>query len=257
MKYLPLIFFLLHTAIYPAEERDLYSYGRIKADRLYQLKTRNKYVVITIDDGPSIHTRDILSVLNKNGVKANFFLVGTEMESYPHQVKKIADGGHEIGSHSYSHKDFKSMSLEEIYHNEILTFTDLLKKNGGGKTFLIRPPYGSASPKQVEFLRRKGYYIINWSLDTFDWRDPWQASLKRVQRYHHRGAILLLHSNKKTVYLLPEIIRDLRERGYTFVTLEQFLKQEDLFPRREAIGPSSLWEKKREFLRGSIKKEDL
>ncbi len=255
MKYLPLIFFMLHIVLYSSEEEDLYKHGRVKADRLYQLKTRDKYIVLTIDDGPSIHTGNILSVLKKNKVKANFFLVGSEIESYPHLVKKIVAEGHEIGSHSYTHKDFKNMSLKEIYNNEILAFAHLLKKSGGGEPLLIRPPYGSASPKQVEFLRRKGYYIINWSLDTFDWRDPWEESLERVQKNHHRGAILLLHSNKKTVYLLPEIIRDLREKGYTFVTLEQFLKQKDIFQEREPVDSSSIWKKRREFLKRSIKKE--
>lgn len=253
MKYFLLIFFLLHVALYPTQGKDLYRHGRVKADRLYQLKTRDKYIVLTIDDGPSSHTDNILSVLKKNGVKANFFLVGSEIESYPHLVKKIVEEGHEIGNHSYTHRDFKSMSPQEIYTNEILTFNDLLKRNRGGETFLVRPPYGSASPKQVEFLRRKGYYIINWSLDTFDWRDSWEESLKRVQRYHHKGGVLLLHSNKKTVYLLPELIRDLRERGYTFVTLGQFLEQKNLPSPKKSQERSPLWERRRKFLKGSIK----
>ncbi|GLI57033.1 hypothetical protein PM10SUCC1_25470 [Propionigenium maris DSM 9537] len=257
MKHFLPIFFLLSIALYANGTEDLYTYGRTKADRLYQLKTREKYVVITIDDGPSIHTGDILSVLKKNRVKANFFLVGSEIESYPHMVKRIADGGHEIGNHSYTHGTFKDMTLEDIYNDEILAFNDLLKKNGGIPTSLVRPPYGYATPKQVEFLRERGYHIINWSLDTFDWRDPWEDSLKRVQRYHQKGGILLLHSNKKSVYLLPEIIRDLSERGYTFVTLGQFLRDKGHPPQAPAREASSLWERRREFLKGSIKKEEL
>ncbi len=257
MKYFLPIFFLLSIALYANRTEDLYTYGRIKVDRLYQLKTREKYVVLTIDDGPSKYTAEILSVLEKNGVKANFFLVGSEIESYPHMVKRIAQEGHEIGSHSYNHKTFQVMTPEEIYQNEILAFNELLMKNGCKPTNLIRPPYGYATPKQVEFLRRRGYYIINWSLDTFDWRDPWEESLKRVQRYHHRGGILLLHSNKSSVRLLPEIIRDLKERGYTFVTLGQFLREKGHPSQAPSRETSSLWKKRREFLRGSIKNEEL
>ncbi len=257
MKYFLPIFFLLSTILYTNGTEDLYTYGRIKVDRLYQLKTREKYVVLTIDDGPSKYTAEILSVLEKNGVKANFFLVGSEIESYPHMVKRIVQEGHEIGSHSYNHKTFQVMTPEEIYQNEILAFNELLIKNGYKPTNLIRPPYGYATPKQVEFLRRRGYYIINWSLDTFDWRDPWEDSLKRIQRYHQKGGILLLHSNKSSVCLLPEIIRDLKERGYTFVTLGQFLRDKGHPPQIPARKDSTLWERRREFLKGSIKNEEL
>ncbi len=257
MKYFLPIFFLMGIALYANSDENLYTYGRIKVDRLYQLKTREKYVVITIDDGPSKYTGEILSILEKNGIKANFFLVGSEIESYPHMVKRIAEGGHEIGNHSYTHHTFKDIPLEEIYSNEILAFNDLLKINGGEPTNLIRPPYGYASPKQVEFLRRRGYYIINWSLDTFDWRDPWEKSLKRVQKYHHKGGILLLHSSKETVYLLPEIIRDLRERGYTFVTLGQFLESKGNPPQTPTRKAPPLWVRRRDFLKGSIRKVEL
>jgi len=237
------------------DRSSFYSNGRVSGDRLYKLKTQEKYIVLSIDDGPSQYTETILDILNKNQVRANFFLVGSEIESYPTMIKKIKNGGHEIGNHSYTHKDFQKMSVEEMYNNEILAFNNLLQNNRGGESFLVRPPYGSVSPKQIEFLKKKGYYIINWSLDTFDWKYKWNDSLKSVQAKHHKGGIILLHSNKKAPYLLPEIIRELKEEGYTFVTLGQFLKQEDLPPAGRPRDSSSLWKKRREFLRGSIKKE--
>lgn len=254
MKYLFIIFLLLFQSAFSLTEEEFHRRGRIMDNRLFAIRTEKKYIVLTIDDGPSHYTGIILDILRKNNTKATFFLVGSEIESYPHMVKKILAEGHEIGNHSYTHRDFKALSYVDILTNEIYRFNDILKENSGSKAIFIRPPYGSATSDQIDFLKYLGYYTISWSVDTLDWKHDWQGALETLKKKHHKGGILLMHSNKKAPYLLPEIIRELREEGYTFVSLGRFLSGRDLPPEDPPEDDRDLWEKRREFLKGSIKK---
>ena len=223
---------------------------------LYRINTREKYIVLSIDDGPSYYTNTILDILSKNNIRANFFLVGSEVESYPYAVRKIGAGGHEIGIHSYTHNNFIEMSPEDIYNMEILPFEEIIKDKKGIPAAFIRPPYGAITREQGHFLKDMGYHIISWSLDTKDWKFGWEDSLEVLKKNKHRGAIILMHSNKKAPYLLPELIRELKSSGYTFITLGDYFGKRPL-PKKPYKDKGTLWEKRREFLKGSIKKEDL
>ena len=254
MKQILLIFFIVSSLTLAIEDREYYKNGRVLGDRLFRLKTNKKYIVLTIDDGPSHYTGQILSILDKNKVKATFFLVGSEIESYPAMVKRIKDEGHEIGNHSFTHRDFKSLTNEQILEEELILFDEILTDNNGGKTNLVRPPYGSVTSEQVKFIRNNGYYLINWSLDTFDWKQDLMVSLNIISTKHKNGDIILMHSNKLAPYLLPELIREFKSRGYIFVTLKDFLKNKDLeeFPIED---DREISKKRKEFLKGSIKSD--
>lgn len=223
---------------------------------LYRIDTREKYIVLSIDDGPSYYTTIILDILSKNNIRANFFLVGSEVESYPYVIEGIEAGGHEIGIHSYTHNNFTEMSPEDIYNMEILPFEKIIKDNKGFPAAFIRPPYGAITREQGHFLKDMGYHIISWSLDTKDWKFGWMDSLEVLKKNKHRGAIILMHSNRRAPYLLPELIRELKSSGYTFITLGDYFSRRPL-PRKPAKDRGTLWEKRRAFLKGSIKKEDL
>ncbi|MGM0420277.1 MAG: polysaccharide deacetylase family protein [Bacillota bacterium] len=189
-------------------------------------------VAITFDDGPSPHhTSVILDILSAYDVPATFFVLGYQVEYYPELVKRISREGHELGNHSYSHSNFLELSPAEV-EGEINRVNELLEKIVGYKPALIRPPYGSVTDKQIELLKDKNYYLVNWSLDTMDWNkeaNNVNDMLSRTENLLHPGAIILLHDSggnrDKTEEILPKLIEYIQDKGYELVTVSDILSK--------------------------------
>ena len=94
-----------------------------------QVETHQKVVALTFDDGPADNTNQILSLLEEYNTKATFFLIGAEIEKFPEEARRIAEEGHQIGNHTYSHNRmiFKTPS----YYKDEIEKTDQLIQNTG------------------------------------------------------------------------------------------------------------------------------
>jgi peptidoglycan-N-acetylglucosamine deacetylase len=189
-----------------------------------------KEVALTFDDGPDIQfTPQILDILKKEGVKATFFLVGKSSKRYPAIVQRIAEEGHVIGNHSWDHRLLTRLTPEEIRH-EIVQTDQTLSNIVGYHTLLFRPPYGAASTDNVLQIASMDYKVIDWSVDTLDWKSKNAAEIiEIVNRTIQPGGIILEHSAgpkalKHTVESLPELIRMLKAKGYSLVTVPQLLE---------------------------------
>jgi peptidoglycan-N-acetylglucosamine deacetylase len=189
-----------------------------------------KEVALTFDDGPDLQfTPLILDVLKKEGVKATFFLVGKSAKKYPGIVKRIAEEGHVIGNHSWDHRLLTKLTPEEI-RSEILQTDQILSNIVGYHTLLFRPPYGAASTDNVLQIASMDYKVIDWSVDTLDWKSKNAADiLEIVNRTIRPGGIILEHSAgpealRHTVESLPELIHTLKAKGYSLVTIPQLLE---------------------------------
>ena len=132
-----------------------------------------KVAYITIDDGPSKYTDDILRILDKYKVKGTFFLIDRNMKIYPEKVKKIVESGNTAGLHSVSHDIHKlyktSISAKEEFDLNNQTFYEIT----GRYSNLVRLPYGSkpyASKESYNNLVNAGYKIWDWNIDTQDWK---------------------------------------------------------------------------------------
>lgn len=189
-----------------------------------------KRVALTFDDGPDEHyTPAILDILQEYGVKATFFVLGQQVQRFPHITLEIHEAGHTIGNHSYSHPDFRKLSCEEIIE-EITSTDQLLQELHISSHPYLRPPYGAIRDETITYLGAKDWVIVNWSLDTFDWdtdhTSP-EAILDHVQAYSHPGAIILLHNaggnRSATVEALPNLITYLQEQGYELITIDSLL----------------------------------
>lgn len=188
-------------------------------------------VALTFDDGPDKkYTPQVLDVLRDYQVRATFFLIGNRAEKCPEVVEKIAAEGHVIGNHSWSHPDLRWVSNERLI-SEIVQTEMMLEQITGLKTALIRPPYGTVDTTSLEEMKRLEYKVINWSVDSVDWRDqnPHQI-IQNTLPYITRESIVLFHSAggegqsmAATVDVLPEIIESIRGLGYTFVTVDELL----------------------------------
>ncbi len=193
--------------------------------------SNNNRVALTFDDGPDLkYTPQVLDVLRDYQVPATFFLVGNRAEKYPAVVERIAAEGHVIGNHSWSHPDLRKVSRERLI-SEIVQTEMVLKEIMGFKTALIRPPYGTINAYSLEVMKRLDYKVINWSVDSVDWRDrsP-DLILLNTLPYVTDESIVLFHSTggegqsmSATVEVLPEIIESIRAMGYTFVTVDELL----------------------------------
>ena len=187
--------------------------------RLENLKGK-KVVTLTFDDGPSAATTGrLLDILKKNKVKATFFTVGTKVKANPSLVKREVREGHLVGNHSWAHGNLSQFSKSNLVKDQ-KKVKKQIKKATGEKPTLMRPPYGAVSSTMRSTI---DVPMILWDVDPYDWRDKNSATVrKRVVKAAHDGAVILMHDiHATTVDAVPGIIKDLKKKGYEFVTVEE------------------------------------
>ena len=181
-------------------------------------------VALTFDDGPSGPNSEVLlAMLAERDVKATFFLCGYRIEECPAELcKKLAEPGHELAMHGYSHTSFKEMSSGGI-QDELSKTKELIQKNAGVTPTLVRPPYGAMNDDSYEALRQAGYPVIIWDVDTEDWRnsDPEDVA-NTVFEQVQDGSIILMHDmHQSSVDAAALIIDQLKSEGYVFLTVSE------------------------------------
>jgi len=201
-------------------------------------------IVLTFDDGPDpVWTPKILDILKQENVKAAFFVVGQNGQSYPEIIKRIAAEGHEIGNHSFTHPNLAEVPAR-VTDLELNATQRLIESLTGHSTRLFRAPYfGDAEPRTPDEIdptvqaQNLGYISVGLHLDPDDWKltnsdgTPHTADemvdevIKQaaIQTPEERGNIILLHDSggdrSATVDALPKLIHELRARGYEFTTI--------------------------------------
>ena len=185
---------------------------------------------LTFDDGPSIFTPQLLDMLKSYQIPATFFMLGQMVNHYPEIALRVAEEGHEIASHTYSHKNLRKLSFDG-QKRELTLGYDSLAALGIIPTFM-RPPYGSYDQRTVEIAASLGMDVVLWSMDSKDWKhlpdNYTQLASVRGTPYElgeMRGVFLFHDIHKTTVDDLPRIVTQLREAGcQRFVTLSEYLK---------------------------------
>lgn len=172
----------------------------------------------------------ILEILKKQEVRATFFLTGEWVEKYPEGVKAIRDADHDIGNHSESHRSMGSLNEEE-QKEEIMSVHRKVEELTGVRMDLFRLPYDNYDDAVIRNLQSCGYYPIQWSVDSFDWKDYGADSIQEVVLSHERldnGAIILLHSGTKyTADALEALITGIKEKGYQIVPVSELIYREE------------------------------
>ncbi|MCA6438880.1 MAG: glycosyltransferase [Chitinophagaceae bacterium] len=203
-------------------------------------KTNEKKLVLTFDDGPDpLYTKQILDILAKYKVVANFFIVGIEAEKNIPLVKRIFNEGHEIGNHTFTHPNMAIVSTQRALLEMDATRL-LIEAITGRSTIMFRAPFNADShPEKMEELvpvalsRTKNYLTIGENIDPEDWlasEDPKynaDSVFNRVVRMKDLGNIILLHdaggNRSATVAALPRIIEYFQKEGYQFVTVADLM----------------------------------
>jgi len=220
-----------------AEGRISSSYGEFPAHpTLFRMGGyQPNRVSITFDDGPDPDwTPAILDILKEHGVKAVFFVVGKNAELYPDLLRRIADEGHEIGNHSFTHANLRELP-ESLAKLELNATQRLIESLVGRSTALFRPPFhADAHPSDVEDLKpirvaqSLGYMTVLENIDPCDWQEPSpEELLQRVKDRRSDGNIILLHDSggdrSSTVAALPMILDYLKERGDEVVPIGELV----------------------------------
>ncbi len=180
-------------------------------------------VAITFDDGPTrAITTQILDCLKENNAYATFFVLGSRIEDAKDILERMILDGHEIGNHSFTHKQLNAISRESVV-DEIAKANDAIYDAIHEYPMIIRLPYGESSTQVQELCGDMN--IIKWTIDSEDWRSKNSDTIvNKVMAEVQDGSIILLHdlytsTADAACILIPKLI----EEGYQLVTVSQLL----------------------------------
>ncbi len=184
------------------------------------------FIAISFDDGPSEKLMPrLLDLLAARHIKATFFVVGQNAAEYPQILKRAAAEGHEIANHSWSHPDLGRMS-DDAVRSQLQKTDDAISSAIGVRPVLMRPPYGSVTARQKQWIPGEfGYRIILWDVDPLDWKRPGpRAITSRILNLTRNGSIVLAHDiHPGTIDAMPATFDELQAKGFQFVTVSQLL----------------------------------
>ncbi|WP_223700185.1 polysaccharide deacetylase family protein [Sutcliffiella deserti] len=172
------------------------------------------------------HIPVMLETLKKHGVQATFFLEGRWVKENPSIAKMIVDAGHEVGNHSYTHPNMKTLGNDAV--REQLTKTnEVIEAITGNKVEWFAPPSGNYRDEVVKIAHELKLGTIMWSVDTIDWQRPEpNVLINRVMGKIHPGAMVLMHPTPSTAQSLETLIISIKEKGLDLGTVSTLLSEE-------------------------------
>lgn len=202
---------------------------------IYKVKTNEKLIALTFDDGPHpVFTINLLDIFKEKGIKATFFVTGNSIVKHKNIVRRMIAEGHELGNHSFSHINliFKKKS---IIREEIEKTDRLLRELGVKDEIHFRPPFGRllfAASSVLVSLNKK---VIMWNVPTKDFKenDP-HIILNRIYKRIKPGSIIVLHDSgverpgkkidrQATINAVKVLIEELPNKGYEFRTVSELI----------------------------------
>ncbi len=195
---------------------------------IWDVKTKEKVVALTFDDGPhQKYTTEILDLLEQYNAKGTFFIVGKQAEKNPEIVLRMYEEGHEIANHTYTHP--YSTNVSRIM-KEIKQTNDVIYSITGFTPILFRPVEGQYTDAMINEVTKSGFKVVMWSWhqDTEDWKNP---GVKRIVNIVLKGTkegnVILFHdgggNREQTVKALKEILPKLQTQGYRFVSINDLM----------------------------------
>ncbi len=214
----------------------VYTFATAKRELpIYGVERNDGKIAISFDCAwGTEYTDKILETLDFYGVKCTFFAVEFWTEKYPEYVKKIAENGHEIGTHSATHSKMSLMSAADI-EKELTSSAAAIEKITGKKVELFRPPFGDYDDELIRTAEKLGYYTVQWSVDSLDWKDLSAEEIAtRIINKVKSGSIILCHNNGlHTAESLPLVFSELIKRGYEFAPIGELIYRENYEIKRD------------------------
>ena len=170
----------------------------------------------------------ILTTLQRNDVKATFFVVGSWVDKNAQAVKMLSDAGMEIGNHSLSHRHVNSLSYGENLE-DMTKCNEKIKSISQQDVKYYRGPYGEYNNTVISVAKELGMQVIQWDIDTLDYEGKTVEEMcQRIQKKIRNGSIILMHNDTKhTAEGLQQIINTIHTKGYEIVPLEELVYHEN------------------------------
>ncbi len=193
-----------------------------------------KVLALTYDDGPNDPwTMKLLEVLAKHQAPATFFMLGKYVRQHPEIALAVAQAGHAIGNHSYSHPNL-IFSSEAKLRQELEDTNQAIQDATGERPFLFRPPFGGRRPGTFKVVEELKMFPVMWRVTCFDWsaRSP-EDILKHARRQIAGGEVVLLHDGghlhmgedrSRTVAATDELIQEYKDKGFIFTTVTEMMQ---------------------------------
>ena len=192
-----------------------------------------KQLALTYDDGPNDpHTLHLLDVLARHDARATFFLIGHYVKARPDIVRQIAQAGHAIGNHTFTHPLLTFKSEAEI-RRELIDCRAAIAEAMGEHSNLFRPPFGGRRPAVLRIARELGLEPVMWNITGYDWNAPPAETIERkVSGRILGGDVILLHDGghkqmgadrSQTVTATDHLIPQFKLQGYAFVTIPEMM----------------------------------
>ncbi|WP_253944798.1 polysaccharide deacetylase family protein [Paenibacillus sp. NEAU-GSW1] len=165
----------------------------------------------------------ILNTLEKENVKATFFLDGSWLKKYPEVAKQIQDKGHEMSNHAYSHPNMSELDRQSAY-TQIAKTEQLLKSTLNVQNKWFAPPSGDYNQQTVQVASEQGLMTVLWTIDTIDWKKPAPDTIiRRISAKLEPGALILMHPTASSSQALPGMISEAKRQGYAIGTVDELL----------------------------------
>ena len=240
MKYNPNMLALALTSAAAATAAITASYQSIAPTAQWCGKTftglrhDSRQLALTYDDGPNDpHTLRLLEVLAKHNVHATFFLIGRYVHQKPEIARAIAQAGHVVGNHTFTHPALIFKSNPEI-RRELEHCRSAIHDAIGAHSNLFRPPFGARRPAVLRIARELGLEPVMWNVTGYDWNAPLAAVIEsKVAKQTRGGNVILLHDGghkrmgtdrSQTVAASDQMIARFKSESYDFVTIPQMMK---------------------------------
>lgn len=189
-----------------------------------------KVIYLTFDAGyENGNIEKVLNVLSDNDVKGAFFILSNLIKSSPELVKRMSNDGHLVCNHTSKHKDMSKIGDKKTFEAELIQLENEYRNLTGNELAkFFRPPEGRFSEDTLKFAAEMGYKTVFWSFAYVDWDNSTQMSEKdarnKILSNTHNGEVMLLHPTSKTnADILDSIIKELKEEGYRFGTLDELV----------------------------------
>lgn len=212
------------------EQPDLGSKNKKLIDESEDIAIGNKedkYVYLTFDEGYEAgYTSSILDTLKSNDVKAAFFITGHYLNTQPELVERMIKEGHIVGNHTVNHPSMPSLTEEKLKEEVMKLHTAVYEKFNYEMRYL-RPPKGEFSQSTLWQTKQLGYTTVMWSFAYDDWDENKQGREEygkdKILKNVHNGAVILLHANSKdNCNILDAVIKEIKNMGYEFKSLDEF-----------------------------------
>jgi peptidoglycan-N-acetylglucosamine deacetylase len=198
------------------------------------LPAGSKKLALTYDDGPNDpHTLRLLEVLAKHDVRTTFFLIGRYVEKRPDIVRAIAQAGHAIGNHTFTHPNLILTSGRQT-KVELQRCQQVLSDATGRVPAIFRPPFGGRKPSTLQIARSLGLEPIMWNVTGRDWKGkPADYIEQRVCSRVRGGNVILLHDGShaafgtdrsQTIIATDRLISTYKSQDFEFVTIPEMMR---------------------------------